>query len=307
MELNQLYCFRAVARKGSVTEAAKELYTSQSALSRVISRLESEVGVKLFDRRPGKIELNEAGSVFLEHVEAALDSLEKGVTALADFAPSRDITVYSLLSIDILENIAEKCQAEFPSLSFDFRDLSPEEQSNLQEETPPDIVLAPAKVFIGLEYTHRFTEKWCVILNCKYPLPYENKISLEQLSKVPITLIDYPSDRAFAVDVFSKAGLTPNVVYARDSKESGTLVNRCKCVGFAPVGVYRDIKMNIADFPVKALQIEGADCSRDIYLGRNTRRSFTEEELSALNYIEAEIISEMRAIQGFTAKFYSQR
>jgi DNA-binding transcriptional LysR family regulator len=305
MELYQLYCFRAVARKGSVTEAAKELYTSQSALSRVIARLESELGVMLFDRSPGKIALNSAGAAFLEYVEAALDALEKGVKELSGFAPSRTITIYNLLAIDILDGIAEKCQAEFPGLNFDFRDLTPDEQRNLQGETPPDIVLAPAKVFGSLEYPHRFTERWCVILNCKYPLPYENKITLEQLAREPITLIDYPADRAFAEEIFSRANLKPSITYARDSRESGSLINRCRCVGLAPAGVYRDIKLNIADFPVRALQIEGADCSRDIYVGRNFNRSFTDEELSAIKYIEETIISELREIEDFTNRFYS--
>lgn len=82
MEFNNLNYFRTVAKYGNLSRAAKELYISQPGLSRYISRLEDEVGVPLFDRRRGKIELNTYGKIFLTNVNLAFDQLENGVESI---------------------------------------------------------------------------------------------------------------------------------------------------------------------------------------------------------------------------------
>ena len=69
MELNQLHYFVAVARCENITRAAKELFITQPALSRVILRLEQELGTPLFDRHGGRVTLNEHGKAFLRYVE----------------------------------------------------------------------------------------------------------------------------------------------------------------------------------------------------------------------------------------------
>ena len=78
MELNQLYYFRVAAETQNLTEAAEKLHISQPTLSKVIKRLENDLGVKLFDRRPAHLELNPYGSSFLVYVNQALDALERG-------------------------------------------------------------------------------------------------------------------------------------------------------------------------------------------------------------------------------------
>jgi len=78
MELNQLYYFRVAAETQNITEAAEKLHISQPTLSKVIKRLEADLGVKLFDRRPSRLELNPYGGSFLVYVNQALDALERG-------------------------------------------------------------------------------------------------------------------------------------------------------------------------------------------------------------------------------------
>ncbi|VDK98091.1 LysR family transcriptional regulator [Bordetella pertussis] len=53
MNLRQIEAFLAVVDLGTVTRAAETMYVTQSAVSRLISRLEREVGFTLFDRRQG--------------------------------------------------------------------------------------------------------------------------------------------------------------------------------------------------------------------------------------------------------------
>lgn len=64
MDYTQLLYFKTVAKLGNVTEASKELYVTQPNISRAISRLEKELGVRIFDRVGGnRIELNRSGEL----------------------------------------------------------------------------------------------------------------------------------------------------------------------------------------------------------------------------------------------------
>ena len=72
MELRRLRYFVAVARHGTFTRAAEELWLTQSALSQQIRRLEAELGVALLRRTPRGAELTPAGEALLPRAEAML-------------------------------------------------------------------------------------------------------------------------------------------------------------------------------------------------------------------------------------------
>ena len=72
--LELLRSFEAAARTLSFTQAAAELFLTQSAVSRQIQQLEAAIGVPLFERRHRALALTEAGAVLQR---AVVDSLER--------------------------------------------------------------------------------------------------------------------------------------------------------------------------------------------------------------------------------------
>ena len=78
MELTSLYYFKVVADMENITKAAKSLYISQPALSKSIAKLEASLGVSLFDRRRGRLNLSPMGKVYYEYVSSAFAVLEQG-------------------------------------------------------------------------------------------------------------------------------------------------------------------------------------------------------------------------------------
>lgn len=69
LNLHHLRLFRAVARDGTLTGAARALHLSQSALSTQIKALEATLGQALFERRGRGLVLTEAGRIALDHAE----------------------------------------------------------------------------------------------------------------------------------------------------------------------------------------------------------------------------------------------
>lgn len=75
INLNLYKTFYDVAKYGSFTKAAEFTYTTQSAISKSIRKLEDELGIKLFYRKPHGIELTEEGKSVLYYVEKAYGNL----------------------------------------------------------------------------------------------------------------------------------------------------------------------------------------------------------------------------------------
>ena len=85
MDLTQLRLFIAVAESGGFAQAARQLYTSHSTVSRAVSALEKELGVPLIVRSNRLLGLTPAGELLLHEGKALLaaaDSLCEKVKEL---------------------------------------------------------------------------------------------------------------------------------------------------------------------------------------------------------------------------------
>ena len=85
MTLEQLRIFVAVAERQHVTQAAHALNLAQSAASHAIAALEARHQAKLFKRVGRRIELTEAGQVFLDEARAVLARAEAAELTLSEF------------------------------------------------------------------------------------------------------------------------------------------------------------------------------------------------------------------------------
>ena len=76
--LSQYRIFYEVAKAGNISKAAKELFISQPAISKAISKLEDSLGLSLFTRSSRGVQLTSEGEILFEHTREAFDALDRG-------------------------------------------------------------------------------------------------------------------------------------------------------------------------------------------------------------------------------------
>jgi DNA-binding transcriptional LysR family regulator len=86
MDPRRVLTFRAVAHERSFSRAARRLALSQPSVSNQVAALEREVGVTLFERRPGGLRLTPEGEILLEHADVIADRFGLAETQLSGAA-----------------------------------------------------------------------------------------------------------------------------------------------------------------------------------------------------------------------------
>ncbi|CAG2312914.1 MULTISPECIES: LysR family transcriptional regulator [Burkholderia] len=80
--MGALVAFEAAARHESFTHAAKELFLTESAVSRQIATLEASLGVRLFARVKQRVVLTRAGKLYGTQVRRALEALDRDTLSI---------------------------------------------------------------------------------------------------------------------------------------------------------------------------------------------------------------------------------
>src|ERR1700751_248339 len=80
--MGALLAFEAAARHESFTHAAKELFLTESAVSRQIATLEANLGVHLFVRAKQRVVLTRAGRIYGTQVRRSLEHLDRDTLSI---------------------------------------------------------------------------------------------------------------------------------------------------------------------------------------------------------------------------------
>jgi LysR family transcriptional activator of nhaA len=108
LNLHHLRLFRATAREGTLTAAAKALNISQSAVSTQIKALEADLGHDLFERRGRNLVLTEAGRIALDYAEQIFRASEQLTATFRSVGEQRKV-----LRIGALATLSRNFQMQF--------------------------------------------------------------------------------------------------------------------------------------------------------------------------------------------------
>jgi LysR family transcriptional regulator, glycine cleavage system transcriptional activator len=120
LSLGNLRAFEAVARRLNFSDAAEELFITQSAVSRQIKNLEEELGAALFVRGTRHVELTQSGQVLLRAVEAGLPRIDASVRQIRQTRSRKRVSVTTFASFGSLWLLPriEAFQREHPDIDI---------------------------------------------------------------------------------------------------------------------------------------------------------------------------------------------
>ncbi|MGQ3485907.1 LysR substrate-binding domain-containing protein [Roseovarius pacificus] len=153
VSLNALQTFEAAARHEHMGRAAQELNVTQSAVSHQVRALERALGLRLFERRGRRIEVNAAGERLLQSIQNGFDGISSTALALSTDAYSGQVSVAVPVSL-MVEWLTPKLAmflSRFPQLSLRCT-YSERSMSVLPADVDMAIVFS-AHVFPGFQVT----------------------------------------------------------------------------------------------------------------------------------------------------------
>lgn len=189
LDIEKLRVVAQVGRVGSMTAAARSLHLTPSAISQTVQRVESTIGLALFERRPHGMVLTDAGERIVRRVtlmEAQLAQLENELRSVAQGRSGQ-------LSLGVFPTLASSL---LPRIVMDFRALHPDIALNVRSTRLAALrsLVASGELDLAVTWTYPWltesspsiqlrTDPTVVLLPVGHPIEREEgPVSLERLA-----------------------------------------------------------------------------------------------------------------------------
>jgi len=195
MELRVLNYFLVVAREENITRAAEHLHITQPTLSRQLSQLEDELGVKLFDRGQHGISLTADGMLLRRRAREIVALSEKTARELshADDVLSGEIVIGGgeTKSIYTLTKLMAEFRKQHPEVSYDVYTATSDDIKERLEQGLVDIGLLVEPVDISKYQYLRLPgkERVGVLVRTDSPLAEQDRVFPEDLVGIPLIMV----------------------------------------------------------------------------------------------------------------------
>ena len=210
MTLQQLkYCVLA-AQKGSITEAAKELFISQPSLTGAIKELEREMNITIFDRTNKGVEVSKEGEIFLGYARQVLeqaslleDTYKKGTSRSRSFSVSTQHYSFAVNAfVDLIKQYGEE------EYDFSLRETQTYEIIDDVSRMKSEIgvlyfnsfnkaVLQKIMKAKDLKFTELFVARPHIFISRKNPLAKKKSVSLQELAPYPYLSFEQGEHNSF--------------------------------------------------------------------------------------------------------------
>lgn len=226
MELRQLEYFQMASRLKNITRAAERLNVSQPNITVAIKKLESELGIQLFDRSQKQLALTPEGTIFLNRIELALRNIQDAVLEVNDYKQLQKGTIKigipSMIGAYLFPKIFSSFQHLYPHLDiyiYEEGSMSIREKLEQDELDFGIVILSNASPTLQLLPMSRSQIVACVPE--KHPLASKESISIHDLENSDIIMLKEGSFlRHLVTNKAKMAGVNTDIVLESNQIET---------------------------------------------------------------------------------------
>lgn len=226
MELRHLRYFVAIVDTGSMAQASREVFVTQSTLSHQLAQLEEELGCALFERAGRTLRLTEAGRALLGYARGALTQVDEGRQAVQTLVGSvtgtlRVGVIHSFVT-GLMPTVVAACLTEYPDMRLQVSELTATDIEarvaeglldlgvSLYPCTRPDVMgerLFEDPLLLGVPPGHRFARR--------------RQMGFDELANLPLAMLTQRfATRRLLDGCFQSRGLRANVVAEIESVDA---------------------------------------------------------------------------------------
>ncbi|HCF2343190.1 LysR substrate-binding domain-containing protein [Pseudomonas paraeruginosa] len=233
MELRHLRYFIAVAEELHFGRAAERLGISQPPLSQQIQALEEEISARLFERTNRRVELTDAGRLFLDESRQVLAQVDKAVLLArrAHLGELGELKIGFTSSAPFTSTIPSSIHAfrkAYPEVHLDLQEMSSRQVLRaLLEESLQVGVIRPLALPDTVHSVELFREPLVAVLRADHPLAAgsEDGLAIAALAEEPFVF--FP--RSYGTGLYDQvialtrqAGFSPRI--AQEASEAMTII-----------------------------------------------------------------------------------
>jgi DNA-binding transcriptional LysR family regulator len=226
LDSRQLKAFVTLARTGSYTDTAKELFVTHSAISHAMRALETNAGCRLLSKLGKKIILTDAGEALLQHAEHVLEEMRQARLTLNGLSKwgFRRLRVAAEASLGqaFLTAALVKFHREFPRLLMSVDLFGSCDTHTLLQTNRVDLVLAEKPLPDDrFEFIPLFADRFHIVVNPAHPWAVLGSAPGGELPKHPCILYrSSPETRRRLEEYLAKDEIVLNTVVEIDNVEA---------------------------------------------------------------------------------------
>lgn len=270
MNLKSLFFFKKVVEAKSISKVSHKSYISQSALSQMIQRLESEIGYQLLERSNKGVSLTEMGKIVYKYsglISRIYEEMNSELCALSESKRNIKISGYYSFINYSLPCVLYKVKKKHENLNFEVHATSSEEALvDLKNKLTDISFLNIEPTEKNIKYSSIGKEK--VVLVAKNSDEFPDEIKINQLKKYELILMNsYSVRKDFLKSNLEKAGIIMddlNVIFELDTISAAkSSIDNSLGMCFLP---YMSIKQELYKEQFKLIEIKDFNLNYDIYL-----------------------------------------
>lgn len=217
LKIHEIEAFRAVMLRGTVTEAAVMLHTSQPVVSKLLARFQRIINIRLFELRKSRLVPTQEAHILFKTIQRTYIGLDHVAQTIAELQGGHR----GRLSIGCLPSFG---MGPLTEITADFLRLEPDVQISIETVNSSLIrhsvlsgkidmgIIVPSIDISGMEVEPLISDHLVCVMNKSNPLSSKRKVCIDDLRNQPMVFPSRESaTRAMMDEIFLEQDFAPKI------------------------------------------------------------------------------------------------